>query len=162
MAKNPGEDEMAAVKRESVLACIMAFVLAAMASWTESAASQEAKAPQKDYLQRSLEIYEFKKAAASGPERGQEIFYYKCWFCHNEYTKDIPKLDGLNKKANLLSGQPISDETVKEQIRNGSAGMASYKYTLSETDLNDLVSYLREKCCWNSDAPPHNPRYRAN
>ena len=29
-------------------------------------------------------------------------------------------------------------------------------------DLNDLVSYLREKCCWDSDSPPANPRYRAN
>jgi hypothetical protein len=32
---------------------------------------------------------------------------------------------------------------------------------LSEPDLNDLVSYLREKCCWNSDSPPPNPHYRA-
>jgi hypothetical protein len=22
------------------------------------------------------------------------------------------------------------------------------------------VSYLREKCCWDSDTPPLNPRYR--
>ncbi len=153
---------MGATKRASVLAGVVAAVLAAAASWTASISAQEAAAPQKDYLQRSLEIYQFRKAAASGPERGREIFYYKCWFCHNEYTKDIPKLDGLYKKANLLSGQPVSDETVKEQIRNGSAGMASYKYTLSEADLNDLVSFLREKCCWNSDAPPHNPRYRGN
>jgi mono/diheme cytochrome c family protein len=153
---------MAAMKRESVRACIVAAVLAAAASWTGIASAQQSKAAQKDYLQRSLEIYEFKKGAASGPERGQEIFYYKCWFCHNEYTKDVPKLDGLFKKANLLSGQPVSDATVKEQIRNGSAGMASYKYALSDADLNDLVSYLREKCCWNSDAPPRNPRYRAN
>ena len=115
----------------------------------------------KDYNQRSLEIFEFRKAARSGPERGQEIFYYKCWFCHNEFTKDIPKLEGLYKRAALLSGEPVNDANVKEKLRNGGPGMPGYKYTLNDADLNDLVSYLREKCCWNSDAPPHNPRYIA-
>ena len=59
------------------------------------------------------------------------------------------------------AGDPLNDETVKNQIRNGSANMAAYKYTLSEADLDDLVSFVREKCCWDSDAPPTNPRYRA-
>ena len=135
--------------------------LLAAAGWVGVALSQEQPAaPAKDYDQRSLEIYEFRKAAKSGPDRGQEIFYYKCWFCHNEFTKDVPKLTGLYQHAALLSGQPVNDDTVKNQIRNGSANMAAYKYTLSEADLNDLVSYIREKCCWNSDAPPPNPRYR--
>jgi len=49
---------------------------------------------------------------------------------------------------------------VKAKIRNGGPGMAAYKYALSEADLDDLVSYLREKCCWDSDSPPPNPRYR--
>jgi hypothetical protein len=39
--------------------------------------------------------------------------------------------------------------------------MAAYKYTLSDADLNDLVSFVRDKCCWDSDAPPLNPRYQA-
>ena len=118
--------------------------------------------PAKDYDQRSLEIYEFKKAAQSGPERGREIFYYKCWFCHNEYTKDIPKLTGLYQHpAMIATGDPVTDEAVKNQIRNGSANMASYKTTLSEADIDDLVSFIRTECCWNSDAPPLNPRYIA-
>jgi mono/diheme cytochrome c family protein len=118
-------------------------------------------APVRDNYQRSLETYEFKKAAASGPERGREIFYYKCWFCHNEYTKHAPQLTGLFKRETLLSGLPVNDDTVKDRIRNGGAGMAAYKYTLSEADLNDLVSFVRDRCCWDSDAPPANPRYRA-
>ena len=132
------------------------------ASWNYPVSAQdETKAPAKDYNQRALEIYEFKKAAQSGAERGQEIFYYKCWFCHNEFTKE-PKLTGLYQRAQLLSGEPVNDETVRNQIRNGSANMAAYKYTLSDADLNDLVSFIREKCCWDSDSPPSNPRYRAN
>jgi cytochrome c5 len=123
-------------------------------------ASAQSSAPIRDKYQRSLETYEFKKAAASGPERGREIFYYKCWFCHNEYTKQAPQLTGLFKRETLLSGLPVNDDTVKDRIRNGGAGMAAYKYTLSEADLNDLVSFVRDKCCWDSDAPPPNPRYR--
>jgi len=127
------------------------------------AAAQQAtdKQPPMDELQRADQIYQFKKAAVSGAERGREIFYYKCWFCHNEFTKDIPKLPGLFQRNALISGEPVNDDTVKEKIRNGGPGMASYKYALNEQDLNDLVNYLREKCCWNSDSPPPNPQYRA-
>jgi mono/diheme cytochrome c family protein len=123
--------------------------------------AQESNAPAKDYNQRALEIYEFRKSAASGPERGQEIFYYKCWFCHNEFTQGIPRLDGLYEKGKLMSGETVNDATVKEKIRNGGPGMAAYKYALSDADLDDLVSFVREKCCWDSDTPPLNPRFRA-
>jgi mono/diheme cytochrome c family protein len=152
-----------------IAAAAIATILAAQGIGLEAAAQEAASpgakpqssAPIRDNYQRSLETYEFKKAAASGPERGREIFYYKCWFCHNEYTKQAPQLTGLFKRETLLSGLPVNDDTVKDRIRNGGAGMAAYKYTLSEADLNDLVSFVRDECCWNSDAPPANPRYRA-
>ena len=128
---------------------------------TSQSASPGPKPVAKDYYQRSLETYEFRKAAQGGPERGREIFYYKCWFCHNEFTKNAPQLTGLYQRGTLLSGLPVNDDNLKDRIRNGGAGMAAYKYTLSEADLNDLVSFVREKCCWDSDAPPLNPRYQA-
>jgi mono/diheme cytochrome c family protein len=138
------------------------IVRSAVAQEAASAgAGPQSSAPVRDNYQRSLETYEFKKAAASGPERGREIFYYKCWFCHNEYTKQAPQLTGLFKRETLLSGLPVNDGTVKDRIRNGGAGIAAYKYTLNEADLNDLVAFVRDKCCWDSDAPPANPRYRA-
>ena len=139
---------------------LIAAVLAT-ASTSPAFAQSESKRPAKDYYQRSLEIFEFRKAAQSGPERGQEIYYYKCWFCHNEFVKDVPHLKGLYQKANMLSGQPVSDDAVKDKIRNGGPGMAAYKYVLNDADVDDLVSYLREKCCWDSDSPPPNPRFRA-
>jgi len=142
-----------------VLRWVVITLALAVASSLRPALAQQHSA--QDPYQRSLQIYEFKKAAASGPERGQEIFYYKCWFCHNEFTKDIPKLTGLFQRSTLLSGQPVTDEGVKEKIRNGGPGMAAYQYTLRDADVDDLVSYLREKCCWDSDSPPSNPRYRA-
>ena len=123
-------------------------------------ARKEPREPAKDYYQRSLEIYEFRKAAKSGVSRGEEIFYYKCWYCHNEYTKGTPPMEGLYKRPQLLSGQPVNDDTVKEKIRNGGPGMPAFQHALSEEDLSDLVSFVRDKCCWNSENPPSNPRYR--
>jgi mono/diheme cytochrome c family protein len=146
------------------------IVVAGLAALAPARASAQGPGPQppektrpieKDYYQRSLDTYEFKKAATSGPERGREIFYYKCWFCHNEFTKNAPQLTGLYRRGTLLSGLPVNDENLKNRIRNGGEGMAGYKYTLSEADLDDLVSFVRDECCWNSDAPPLNPRYDA-
>ena len=149
-------------RRFAGAAMLAAFFIAPSAIAQEAAGTAPPPKPvAKDYYQRSLETYEFRKAAQSGPERGREIFYYKCWFCHNEYTTHAPQLTGLFKRETLLSGLPVNDDTVKDRIRNGGAGMAAYKYTLSEADLDDLVSFVRDKCCWDSDAPPANPRYRA-
>ena len=115
----------------------------------------------RDPYQRSLAIYEFKKAAESGPDRGREIFYYKCWFCHNEFAKGAPSLQDVFQRKQLLSGRATTEDGIKDEIRNGGAGMAAYKYTLNDADLGDLVSYLKNQCCWDSNSPPQNPRYRA-
>src|SRR5258708_20988395 len=128
----------------SIKATAILAMLAALAAMAANVFAQEAKAPARDYNQRALEIYEFRKAAASGPERGQEIFYYKCWFCHNEFVQGIPPLTGLYQKPNLLSGESVNDDTVKEKIRNGGAGMAAYKYTFNDANVNDDVWYLRD------------------
>ena len=118
----------------------------------------------RDPYQRSLKIYEFRKAADSGPDRGREIFYYKCWFCHNEFAgpQSAPNLVGVFQRKQLLSGRPTTEDGIKDEIRNGGEGMAAYKYVLTEADLNDLVSYLKNGCCWNSESPPPNPRFVAN
>jgi len=117
--------------------------------------------PLADNYQRSLEIFEFKRGAASGVERGKEIYYYKCWFCHNDLAEGAPKLVGVYQRNQLVTGRPATDEGIKEQIREGSPGMASYKYTLSEKDIDDLVTFIREACCWKDEEPPLNPRYVA-
>jgi mono/diheme cytochrome c family protein len=131
----------------------------------QTAATRDAAPPQFiDENQRAIAIYEFKKAAQSGPDRGREIFYYKCWFCHNEFAgqESAPNLATVFERKQLLSGRAANEDGIKDEIRNGGAGMAAYKYTLDESDLDDLVSYLKSECCWNSDSPPSNPRYRGN
>ena len=116
--------------------------------------------------ERSVSIYNFKTTAASGPLRGEEIYYYKCWICHNQYTikagTGALPLKGLFQRGRLAStGQPATNETVVEKIKNGSQRMPSYRYVLGDKDLEDLLSYLRDaKCCFEGDEPPRNPAYR--
>jgi mono/diheme cytochrome c family protein len=115
-----------------------------------------------DPYQRSIAIYNFRKAADHGPDRGREIFYYKCWFCHNEFAEGAPPLKGVFQRSKLLSGRPTTEDGIKDEIRNGGPGMAAYKYVLNDADLNDLAAYIRDNCCWDSTSPPPNPRYRGN
>ena len=113
-------------------------------------------------LQRSSQIYTFKQSAESGPQRGEEIYYYKCWFCHNKYAKTGPWLGDLYKRGRLVTGQQVTDMAVTEKIRSGSANMPAYRYSLNDRDIADLISYIREgRCCFDEENPPANPRYRA-
>jgi virginiamycin B lyase len=115
----------------------------------------------KDEYQRSSEIYEMRTSAARGPQRGEEIYYYKCWYCHNKYANTGPSLNGIFKRATLWSGKPVSDESVMDKIRQGGTTMPAYRHTLTDADLADLLSYFKDaKCCFEGDEPPANPRYR--
>src|SRR6516164_3946932 len=120
----------------------------------EAPARTEPAPPPKDYNQRALGIYEFRKATQSGPARGQEIYYYKCWMCHNEFAQSGgPNLAALFTRATLVNGEALSEASVKKQIKNGSANMPAYGHVLDDTDLSDLVAWLKdEKCCWDNDA----------
>jgi streptogramin lyase/mono/diheme cytochrome c family protein len=149
----------------ALLALVATIGIASAQQQAREAPTQAQPAePAKDYNQRALEIFEFRKAAQNGPHRGQEIYYYKCWMCHNELAQGgAPKLAGLFKRPTLVTGAPLNDDAVRNQILNGSANMPAYKHVLNDADLNDLVSWLHdENCCWNSDAPPPNPRYKGN
>jgi cytochrome c5 len=110
--------------------------------------------------QRSWEVFNLQTTAPAGWQRGEEIYYFKCWMCHNKYAKTGPLLHDLYQRPRLVSGEPVNDKTVAEKIKNGSPGMPAYGHTLSDADLEDLLSYLREKCCFEADEPPQNPRYR--
>jgi hypothetical protein len=135
----------------------------------QSAQTGSAAEPQYDKYQRSGDVFYMKRMGESGWQRGQEIWYMKCWICHNDYTREAndpskatvaPTLRELYKRPMLLSGQPVNDDSVKAKIRAGGPGMPGYQYVLSDKDLNDLVEYLREKCCWDADTPPPNPRFK--
>jgi streptogramin lyase/mono/diheme cytochrome c family protein len=110
---------------------------------------------------RDLKYYRYKRVAESGAERGRELYYFKCWQCHNEFQTTAPQLKGLYQLGTLISGEPVNDATLSERIKNGGPGMPSFRYELSDADVADLVSFVRDKCCWDPEAPPSNPQYHA-
>lgn len=46
-------------------------------------------------LQRSYLIDHYEEVAQSGPERGENIYFHKCWVCHNQYYKPAPHLTAV-------------------------------------------------------------------
>src|SRR5579862_4148468 len=130
--------------------------------------SGEASATPADDLQRSYRFDTDTLVADSGAARGENIYFYKCWMCHNQYyiaanpEAATPYLQDLFKRANLRSGGPVNDETVAKHIKDGSGGMPAFRTTLTDADVADVVSYLKSgKCCLEGENPPANPWYRA-
>src|SRR3984893_11187990 len=110
-----------------------------------------------DDLQRSYKIDHYTEVADSGPARGENIYAHKCWVCHNKYQTVAPHL------STLVNGSPVNEEAVTAQIKDGGLGMPSFRTTLSDSDVVDVVSYLRGgKCCLEGEDLPANPWYRAS
>jgi len=147
----------------SVSAAAWAISGPATAEAQEASEAATPPAVTQDDYQRSAEIFAMKTVAKSGPQRGEEIYYYKCWFCHNQYARTGPGLEGMYERPGLLTGQPVDDQTVVDRILNGSPGvMPAYRTSLTEADIADLMSYIKsDRCCFDSEEPPPNPRYRA-
>lgn len=132
---------------------------AAVAASPQTGGSTDRPIPRDD-LQRSVRIYNYKMTAESGPQRGEVLYFYKCWMCHNKYTKSAPYLSDLLQRPRLGTGEPVNENTVAEKIRNGGQRMPGFRYALSDADMADLLSYLRGgKCCYEEDEPPLNPWY---
>ena len=115
-----------------------------------------------DDLQRSYRLDTYKIVADSGASRGENIYFYKCWMCHNQYAKSAPLLKDLFQRDKLASGDPASDDNVTAKIKEGGAGMPAFRTSLSDADIADLRAYFRSgKCCVEGENPPANPWYRA-
>ena len=128
----------------------------------QSSQSGVDKPAPKDSYQRSVAIYNYTVTAKSGPQRGEELYYYKCWVCHNQFAKTGPQLKDLFKRGSFAtSDDAVTDETVTEKIRKGAPGMPAFGTTLKAADIADLLSYIKEGCCFDSHNPPPNRNYRA-
>ena len=115
-----------------------------------------------DDLQRSRRLDTYTILADSGASRGENIYFYKCWMCHNQYAKSAPLLKNLFQRDSLSSGDPVNDDNVAAKIKDGGAGMPAFRTSLSDTDISDLVAYFHSgKCCVEGENPPVNPWYRA-
>ena len=77
----------------AILAC--AFLVAALLGTGARPALPQTTtslSPSYDPSLRALQYYRYKRLAESGPERGRELYYFKCWQCHNEFQKTAPQL----------------------------------------------------------------------
>jgi mono/diheme cytochrome c family protein len=115
-----------------------------------------------DDLQRSRRLDTYTILADSGASRGENIYFYKCWMCHNQYAKTGPLLKDLYQRDTLSSGDPVNDDNVTAKIKEGGPGMPAFRTSLSDTDIADLRAYFHSgKCCVEGENPPANPWYRA-
>src|ERR1700722_13709182 len=115
-----------------------------------------------DVYQRSARLDTYNVIAESGAGRGENIYFYKCWMCHNQYAKTGPYLKELFKHSQLMSGDPVTPENVAAKIKEGGAGMPAFGTTLKDADVADLITYIKEgKCCVEGENPGPNPWYRA-
>jgi streptogramin lyase/mono/diheme cytochrome c family protein len=113
-------------------------------------------------LQRSTRLDTYTLIGDHGAARGENIYAYKCWMCHNQYAKGGPYLKNLYQRPTLMSGEPVNDQTVTQKIKDGGPGMPAFGTTLSDDEIADLVTYFKEgKCCVEGENPPANPWYRA-
>ena len=133
--------------------------------------------PAVDEFDRNARLWAMQRLGYErGWQRGQEIYYMRCWMCHNEYTiaadtHSAPSLRDLYGREALASGEPVTDRAVAAHIRRGSSGMPAYtRQVMNDGDMSDLLLYLREKCgtfptgggCFDEHNPPPNPLYRVN
>ncbi len=81
-------------------------------------------------------------SAASKPaERGAEIFHtHGCAHCHGENGVGGGRGPDLQLVRKRLSGTSIA-----QQIHDGGKGMPAYADQLSDTEVDDLVTFLKTK-----------------
>ena len=96
------------------------------------------------------------QAQKSGPvlseraQKGKDVFTDRCFVCHDVDSPRVkplgPSLNGLYKKEKLVSGKPVNDANVKEQIKIGpTPNMPGFRYTLTDQQIDDLIEYLKVK-----------------
>src|SRR5690348_3537201 len=78
-----------------------------------------AKVVHTDDLQRSARLDHYKLLADSGASRGENIYFFKCWMCHNKYAKTGPYLKNLYQHESMMSGDPVTDQNVIAKIKEG-------------------------------------------
>jgi streptogramin lyase/mono/diheme cytochrome c family protein len=137
-----------------------------------------------DRYQRSYEVLQYNEVATSGVARGETIYFYKCWMCHQKlagtgFTGGPGVSEGeptrvaqnVASKIDPYAGPPLKDlfkqptvtnEQVAAKIKNGGPRMVAYGHTLTDADVADLISYMRSPtCCYENEEPPKSPHYKA-
>ena len=116
-----------------------------------------------DRFQRTHEVLGNNELATGGVARGQTIYFYKCWMCHNNEARkgDASGLVGPSLKN--VAGRMKTDEALAAKIRTGGPRMPAFRHTFADADVADLMSYLKSPtCCYETDQAPKSPHYNAD
>lgn len=85
-------------------------------------------------------------AAGADAATGQQVFEGSCAVCHDlsDQPKVGPGMAGLFANQGALpSGQPFSEENLREWIRNGGGAMPGIP--LGQGEMDDLITFLRQE-----------------
>jgi cytochrome c len=84
---------------------------------------------------------------AAAVARGKSLFQQKCSLCHydtSEQKKIGPGLKGLSKRGTFsVSGNKITDESLKTWIENGDQLMPPFKDVLEPAQIKDVIAYVK-------------------
>jgi cytochrome c len=78
-------------------------------------------------------------------DKGKEV-YSRCSGCHDPNSTERrrgPGLKGLFSKDRMQNGKKPTEETILDQINEGSSRMPGFRDVLSEPDKKDLIAYLK-------------------
>jgi mono/diheme cytochrome c family protein len=96
------------------------FVILALAAWPLAAAAQSAD-------------------LTAQQKHGRQILTQNCNVCH------LPQNPGSATYGPRLSKSSTNgdDNLMRDAIKNGIVRMPAWKYTLSDSDINDIIAYVR-------------------
>jgi len=81
-----------------------------------------------------------KRPLTEREKAGKRLFLQRCSFCHlgmpTKYQTYAPVLHNEIIES-------LGDDAVKEKIKDGSAAMPGFKYTLNEGDIDCILAYLK-------------------
>src|SRR5437773_6446639 len=116
-----------------------------------------------DRFQRTHEVLQNNEVATSGVGRGETIYFYKCWMCHNNGARNGDTSGLVGPSLKNVATRLKADEALTAKIGAGGPRMPAFRHTFTDADVADLVSYLKSPtCCYENDEPPKNPHYNAD
>lgn len=77
--------------------------------------------------------------------RGRRVFDRNCARCHEAYSSrglQGPSLKGIYKRKYFPSGLPANDARMSDIILMGKAKMPSFRPSIGDEELQDLITYL--------------------
>jgi mono/diheme cytochrome c family protein len=84
------------------------------------------------------------------------LFARHCGVCHSMsglWARVGPPLKGLFERGQLVTGMPVTDETVREIIlKGGPRLMPGFQYLLTEGQVSEILRDIKETRC--PAAPP--------